>query len=129
MIRIADRVLKFGVPKEDIVVVGGGLLDALGLRESHDLDVMVRPEVFDALKKSGDYDTGISGDDEYCRKDEVEVWGTWYGETFDEVANGAVVHDGVRYLSPEKIIEFKQAKARPKDLADIELLKEYYDRD
>lgn len=50
---IFEELKKLEIPKEDFVVLGSGILSALGIREAKDIDLLVKPELFEKLKKDG----------------------------------------------------------------------------
>lgn len=116
------------LPPDELVICGGGILDALGLRKANDLDAIASPRLFEELQASGRYGCGRVDKDDYCRTDEIEIWRTYFGATYDEVVQTAVVIDGLRYASIDQTIKWKRQLGREKDLADIKLLEEYLER-
>lgn len=137
---INERLAASGLPTEGVIVCGSGILDALGLREAEDVDVIASKDLFAILQESGRYTCGHLDGDQYCRKgqveiggkivgepyDGVEVWGTWFGRSYNDVAEDVVAIGGLRYMSVADTIEWKSKKGREKDINDIALLKEYY---
>lgn len=123
-----DRVKLLNLPLEDIIVIGSGVMDALGIRSSGDVDLVVRKELFAALQDSGEWQKDMVHDEPVLRRDDVEVWLSWSnsGEpNFDELLANAVAIDGVWFVSPQFLLEWKKAKRRPKDIQDVALLEEY----
>ena len=121
---IVSRVKALGLPLDELVVIGSGLLDAYGLREASDVDLAVSEPLFEQLKKVGGYTLGIKHDDEVLIDNNVEIWRDWVA-SYEELAKDAVTVDGVRFASPAYIIERKQQRGWDKDLNDIRLLQEY----
>ena len=50
---IVERIKKLNLPVGHYVVVGSGVMDALGMRPAHDIDIAVTPELFKTLRTSG----------------------------------------------------------------------------
>jgi len=43
---IFERVKKLNLPLGEYVVIGGGILEALGIRNTNDVDIIVVPKLF-----------------------------------------------------------------------------------
>lgn len=121
---IVARVKALGLPLEEVIVIGSGLLDAYGLRDAHDVDLVVSKELFEQLKQADRFEKEIRHNDEVLLGDDLEIWLDW-GASFEDLMQQAVTVDGVRFAAPETIIEHKQQRGSEKDLNDIRLLREY----
>ncbi len=125
---IIDRVKSLGFPEGEYIIIGSGIMDALGLRESHDVDAVVSDKLFQELKTAGWKEQEQYGVHMLTHMD-VEVWPSWYHDglrlSLTQLIDRSVVIDGVRFVSPEFLLEWKQASRREKDLADIKILEEY----
>lgn len=56
---ITKKVQDLNLPENSFIVVGSGILSVLGIRESHDIDLIVSVEIFEQLKnKDGMLETG-----------------------------------------------------------------------
>jgi hypothetical protein len=121
---------KLGFPLGEYVIVGSGILGALGLRESRDLDVAVSEKLLKELRASGKWKEETRYNNRlFLVSDGVDVitqldWEN-YATTTQEAIDSALIIDGVPFLNIEEIIKFKTAVGREKDLKDIELLKKY----
>lgn len=125
--RFSDRVKALNIPLDQVVVIGSGLLDQLGLRTAHDVDLAVSPQILTAAKSSGEYECGVKGADRYCRKKGLELWSNWGEELpYDALVSKAIVDDGVRFVAPNTLIAKKRQRGTTKDLSDIALLEEHY---
>lgn len=120
-----------GVPLSAVTIGGSGVLGALGKKKVKDLDVNVDPKEFPKVLKHPDaaidemrpgqlrakFDTAAG---------EIEMFtGPWVVGEKDYMTDETPVVEmgGLRYWSPEHALEWKTQMNRPKDLADIELLK------
>jgi hypothetical protein len=124
-LRIFQQIRQLGLPDGQYIVVGGGLLVALGLLEwDEDIDVAVSQDVFEAYQnegwkteewqgkqvlKSGVYDIGVG-------------FGDW---SLEELLADALVLRGMPFISPTKLLAWKQQMNRPKDVEHIALLQKY----
>ncbi|MDB5166585.1 MAG: hypothetical protein JWM37_657 [Candidatus Saccharibacteria bacterium] len=106
------------------MVVGSGIMSALGLRQSHDVDLIVSSEVFEKLKADG-WQTGHIVDRPVIYKDNFDVGMYWAGQQLDYWLPKATWIGGVPYLPIEDVLEWKQQVGREKDAADIALIKSY----
>lgn len=124
---VAGHVKALQLPLDSIVVIGSGLLDVLGLRESADVDLVVTSSVFRKLGQDASYAKGVAHGEVFLEKDVYEIWQTW-GEgdegSLDTLWREGVTIDGVRFVSPECLIAWKRRRGLEKDLRDIELLEE-----
>jgi hypothetical protein len=121
-----DRVKASGLPLDEVVVIGSGLLDAYGLRESRDIDLVVSQSLFDILKQNPSYQIHSPRENvEVLLKDAYEIWVDWPPANFDQLKKDAVIINDVLFVNPHFLIERKAERGSEKDLADIVLLKGY----
>ena len=126
---IIERVKKLGFPASEYVVIGAGILDALGLRNTDDIDVAVTPNLLKKLRESGEWKEETRYGKLFLVGDKVDVitqlnWED-YPTTTEEAIRTATIIDGVPFLNIEQTIKFKTALGREKDFKDIELLKKH----
>lgn len=126
---ITERVRALNLPVTDYIVTCSGVLDALGLREASDIDLVVSEPLFEQLKSSG-WHEGISmlGDRELLN-DGVEAFLVWDNETpepnLTELKATEMVIDGIPFVSPERVMHWKRHLNRPKDQRDVMLLQQW----
>lgn len=122
---ILRQIERLGLATGQFLVVGSGILSALGIRQSNDCDIIVSAQHFDMLAAQG----GRLG----CHQDgtralyigDIEVMDDWFGEDITSLMPRAVEIDRVRYLSLDEVMSYKRKLGRSKDIADIELIKAY----
>lgn len=129
---VIEEVRKLDLPPREYLVLGSGILGALGIREIGDIDLLVTSQVFDKLRDAGwTYDEiEIEGKiREHLSKGDVEVYRDfWYGGNHSapgELIASPQVIDGIPFLPIHKLAEIKRVLARPKDLRDLELIDSY----
>ncbi len=123
---IFERVKKLGFPTGEYVIIGSGILAALGIRDANDIDVAVTPSLLKTLKDTGNWKEEIKWGKLFLVGDKVDVatqlnWED-YKTTTEEAINTATVINGIPFLNIKETILFKKALGREKDFKDIELL-------
>ena len=121
---ITKKVYGLNLPENSFIIVGSGILSALGIRESKDIDMIVSLDVFKDLKEQG---WAISNwpDQEIVTKDDFEVGTKWSELCVNELLINAVIIEGIPYLNLDDLKAWKLRKARPKDIEDITLIDTY----
>ncbi len=133
----AARVRQLDLPMDEIVVVGSGLLDLLGFRAAHDIDITASPRVFERLEA----DTRFTATEKYghsCLVNadaSVEVWPyfmDWVSDVpfdYESVSANSIMIDGIRCISPQFLLMWKRRARRDKDEADISFLTAYMQKE
>ncbi len=129
---IFEKVKSLNFPTGQYVVVGSGILEAKGIRETHDVDVVVTPELFEKCKTEGWEQvpwTYEKIDQIYLKKGEFEVYLDVncrdFNPTFSELIQRAETIDDITFASLQDTINFKRAYNKPKHLADLKLIEKY----
>lgn len=112
------------LPEGSFIVVGSGIIGALKIRESNDIDIVVDRDVYDTFEDLG-WGKGLWGDHVVYQKEPFEIGYDWYGENARDLLNRAQVVDGVPYLGLDEVYEWKKMKGREKDIRDLGLIDEY----
>jgi hypothetical protein len=121
---LKQRIAELNLSEGSYVVVGSGILGALNIRESNDIDLVVTEDVYQDIKKRG-WKQGLWGKDVVFQQDVFDIANDWYGEKTADLLRHAQIIDGVPYLSLDDVYEWKKTKGRKKDLRDLELIDEY----
>lgn len=128
----SERVKDLGLPLDQLIVIGSGLLDQLGIRAASDIDLVVSNELFNALKNDNAwiFENMTNGEIRYTNRDgSVEVWLGWdkKGESmsYDELLADSVVYDDVQFVSLNFLKDWKMWHRRDKDLVDVQLIDQY----
>lgn len=121
---VREQIASLGLPGGSYIVVGSGILGALHIRESNDIDLVVDKEVYDTFESLG-WNTGLWGEHVVYQRDFFDIGYDWYGENAQDLLKRAQVVDGVPYLSLDEVYEWKKAKGREKDVRDLVLIDAY----
>ena len=129
----SDRVKALDLPLEGCIVIGSGIMGELGLRESDDIDLIVKQGVFESLNdRDGWYRIEKHDRPEYIHDGhKAEAWLSWVSPgdaglvDFAALLPDTVVIHGVRFTSLSYIRAWKEWYGRNKDKADIALIDRY----
>lgn len=129
------KIYALDLNQNNSVVIGSGILQALGIRESKDIDMVVTQKMYDSLKKSGkfeEYKTQYKR--EVLKNGLFEIGTDWnvLGKSykFEDFENDSEIIDGVRYITLNFLYRakdswLKDGTARPKDIHDLKLIDKY----
>lgn len=148
-----ERLNETGLSKDDYIVLGSGVLQAKGIRKSGDVDLLVKKEVFENLKKNSEWELvekntikkeGLPKREyliKYFTSGKVELRKEFFISCFDKNFSGyfesypkfvnTELINNVRFESLKTVLMEKSYQAREKDLDDVLLIKKYletYDR-
>ena len=130
--RLMDRLHSLALPPGDYAVFGSGPLIVRGIIEAtNDLDVISRGAAWDRARHLGDVAYLEEHDVEVVSFDDgaITVGTSWaYGEfDIDRLIDPAETIDGLPFVRLEHVVRYKEAAARPKDLAHLAALANYQD--
>lgn len=122
---IFQKIKELNLPEGKYVIVGGGILVALGLLEwDDDVDICVAPDIFDNFQTQGWRQEEWVG--KPVLKHDVYDIGVDFGEwSLDDLLKDTVTINNIPFMSLEKLLTWKWQMKRPKDLRHIALIEEY----
>lgn len=120
-----QKIAGLNLPQNSYIVVGSGILGALGIRESNDIDLIVTEQAYRYVETLGWEKDSWGGNTVVFKKDVFDIGNDWYGKTAEDLLQHAEIVDEVPYLSLNDVYEWKKTKARDKDLRDLKLIDEY----
>mgnify|MGYP000845806798 FL=1 len=129
----ADRVKALNLPLDQIIVIGSGILDQLGIRPASDIDLAVSSDLMKKLsEESSDWIKKFDDNQRfYFVKDDgsAEVWDGWVFDgravSYDNLLDYAVEYDGVRFVNLEFLSRWKKWRSLEKDTQDVKLIDEW----
>lgn len=129
----ADKVKALNLPLDQIIVIGSGILDQLGIRPASDIDLAASSDLMKKLsEESSDWSKKFGYNQRfYFVKDDgsAEVWDGWdfdgQAVSYDDLLDYAVKYDGVRFVDLEFLRKWKSWRGREKDVRDVELIDEW----
>ena len=129
----ADKVKALNLPLDQIIVIGSGILDQLGIRPASDIDLAASSDLMKKLsEESGDWIKKFDDNQRfYFVKDDgsAEVWDGWdfdgQAVSDDDLLDYAVEYDGVRFVDLKFLRKWKSWRGREKDVQDVKLIDEW----
>lgn len=126
---IAKHIKEEKIPDGQYIVVGSGIMNALGIRESDDIDLVITPELYEELKSTTGWEEIKKHDYYVLLKGPFEAGVDWDSPSnqpnLEELKLDSTVVDGVTYTSLNKVRTWKQKLGRDKDKKDLILIDEY----
>lgn len=133
---IFEEIRKLNFPTGKYVVVGSGPMAVRKLREAHDIDIVVVPDLFEKCKNEGweavqwTYPERLG--QWYLKRGLVELFldvncGN-FNPTTEELIQRADVIDAIPFASLQDVVEFKRAYNKPEHDRDLKLIEEYLRR-
>ena len=112
------------------IVVGSGVLAALELREAGDVDVIVSPETFQRFEANPAWQRKTFDDGNYSLvRGGCELMLDWGSPdkkpNLQDLKQDECTLNGIPFISPSRLLAWKERARRPKDLKDIEILRTY----
>lgn len=129
-IEIAEKIKSLNLPLGKYAVVGGSVLAMHNIRESEDIDLIVKPEVYEQLKNLKKWKEVIrSNGSKVLLNNEFDVGIDWtmgdYSPDVSNLISEAEIIEGVPCLRLEEIATWKKAFGREKDIKDVQMIEEY----
>jgi len=129
---VLSELEKLALPEGSYMVMGSGILDALGIRKAHDVDLVVSDQIYTQLLTSGWSEKVSSDGHRGIEQGLIEAYPDWNDsdakvKTVDELLVEAQWVNGVPFNSLAKLSLYKERRGQEKDLADLELIRGYLD--
>jgi len=131
MYDIQEILNRYSLNINNSIIIGSGIMNALNIRESHDIDITVEQKSYDRLSKLPEFQVKKASGLNVLTTDILEI-GTAFPinnlskiYSFDELFQNSIVIDNVRYITLEFLLEIKKKWLREKDKRDIELIEKY----
>lgn len=129
----ADKVKALNLPLDQIIVIGSGILDQLGIRSASDIDLAASSDLMKKLsEESSDWIKKFDDNQRfYFVKDDgsAEVWDGWEFDgqvvSYDDLLDYVVEYDGVRFVNLEFLSRWKKWRSLEKDTQDVKLIDEW----
>jgi hypothetical protein len=131
---IKNKLIELGFNSNNCIVIGSGILNALNLRESKDIDIVVTHEKYKELSSNSQFKKEQKFGSEILTDELFEIMTTWnvIGKawTFSDLQDHSIVIEDVRYNTVEFLLDVKREwvsteEARQKDIDDIALMEKF----
>ncbi len=121
-LKYLNELIDLNLPADKYAVFGSGPMAVRGLRDNKDIDLIVKPPLWNALSKiypAMGTKTLLCGHLEIFRD-----WCPWFDDT-SLLIDKADIFDKIRFVQLDCVLAWKRAMNRPKDRTDIELIEKY----
>lgn len=121
-----EMVDRLGIKKDSYVVIGGAVLEALDLRSTNDVDMVVSDEAYAHYRDTLQWTEFVQDNGKkVLTHDGYNLMHTWMGKSFKRIRQNAFELKGVWFMDIDDLIEAKRHLGRRKDASDIALLQTY----
>lgn len=121
-----DMAKLLNIDSDEYVVIGGAVLEALGLRTTNDVDIAVSSKVYDHFHTEERWQEYVQDNGKkILSHNGYNMMHGWTGMRFGKLRDHAFLVDGVPLMDIQELIAAKKQLARKKDLSDIKLLETY----
>jgi hypothetical protein len=125
-----QKVKELNLPIGEYALFGSAPMGVRGLRECHDIDIIVTEKLWNDYKNKSEWKLmEIREDNNYfegLRNDDIELWKDWWpGWNVDKLIQEAEIIDGLPFVKLEEVIKWKRFRAREKDLKDVEIIEKF----
>ncbi len=116
------------------IVIGSGTMEALGIRRSRDIDLVVADAEYRRLQAAGNFDEKEVFGQIILFDEQLEIGISWsvldQEQDLAKLSEQSTTIDGVRYVSLEFLLSVKKSwssknDAHQKDRDDVQLIEQY----
>jgi tRNA A-37 threonylcarbamoyl transferase component Bud32 len=113
---------KLNFPLTDYAVFGSGPLAVHGIRESRDIDIIVKPRLWKEISKKYPLEKK-----DLIQIGNVEVYKNWmpWIKNSNKLIENADIIEGIKFVKLSKVSEWKKKYNREKDKIDLELIENF----
>jgi len=125
--KLFQRVKELKLPMGKYVLFGSAPLGIRGLKDCHDIDIVVTEDLWNEYKNKGWKIKIMPHGSQYLKNNEIELWRDWKPGQWDieRLIKEAEIISELPFVKLEYIIEWKKLNGREKDLKDIEVAEQF----
>lgn len=115
------------LPAGKFAIFGSGPMSIRGVRESYDLDIIVKQDLWDVLLEQ--YPTSLHHNPTCLKIGNVEIYRDWLklSDRINEMIDDAETIANFPFVKLIYVVEWKTQFGREKDIRDVELIRQYND--
>ena len=136
-INIKSKLAGLNLLTDNSIVIGSGIMNALNIRPSNDIDVVVSSSTYENLRTSGKFNVETKHGRQILTDSIFEIGKSWsvlgkdYNLTY--LLKESVIINDVHYITLDFLLSVKESwlqdeNVRQKDLEDVQLIKEHKTR-
>lgn len=120
-----EKLRSLNLPVSEYVVIGGGVMELLGIRETNDVDLVVSKSVYQDLEKKNWKEYVQDDGKNILTKDGYVVMRRWMGRDLKDLRRTAFKCQGIPVMGLDDLVDCKTILGRRKDLEDVLLIRTY----
>lgn len=114
-----DRIRALHLSPDEYMVIGGAVLDFLGIRETNDVDLVVSKETYKRLSKNNWKEYIQDDGKKILSRSGYKIMLHWMGKDLADLQKSSVEINGIPLMGLNDLVECKTQLGRKKDLKDI----------
>ncbi|MCD4756364.1 hypothetical protein K8R20_01985 [bacterium] len=118
---------QLNLPLGEFAIFGSGPMAVRGIRESNDIDIIVKQDLWDNLVKK--YPTSLHDNPDCLEIGNIEIMKCWLDSNIDfnidEMIDNAEILGDFPYVQLKYVVKYKKQSMREKDLSDLKLIEKY----
>lgn len=123
MVALLEELKHLHLPQDQFAIFGSDPLGIRQLRESKDLDLVVKPELWERLAKK--YPLREKSDSIAIGRIEIfPDWLPWFDDVNPLIDNADII-EGFHFVQLKYVLRLKKAMNREKDKKDIKIIERY----
>lgn len=123
-LELLNEVKKLNLPKDKFAVFGSGPLAIRGIRDSRDIDLIVKPDLWEDLTKKYPITDKYGGIIEIGEIEIFKDFKPWFDDV-EILIDDSDIFEGIRFVKLNYVLEWKKSFNREKDQNDIKIIKEF----
>ena len=136
-INIKSKLAGLNLLTDNSIVIGSGIMNALNIRPSNDIDVVVSSSTYENLRTSGKFNVETKHGRQILTDSIFEIGKSWsvLGKDYNltDLLKESVIINDVHYITLDFLLSVKESwlqdeNVRKKDLEDDQLIKEHKTR-
>ncbi len=116
------KLKKLNLPVEEYAIFGSGPLAIRGIRDSADIDIIVKLKLWKKLAKKYPQET-----ERLIKINSIDIcknWLPWIKNT-NELIDDAEIFERIRFVKLKHVLSWKKKYSRKKDKKDVQLIEQY----
>jgi len=126
--RLLHEVKNLGFPEDKFAIFGSGPLAIRDIRDSGDIDLVVKPEFWQELIKKFPITDKYGGIIEIGEVEVFKDWKPWF-EDANLLIDDADFFEGIRFVKLKYLLEWKKAFGRDKDKIDLPMIESLIEKE
>lgn len=123
--KLLIKLKELNLPKDKYAIFGSGPLAIHKIRDSQDIDIIVKPELWKELLKKY-----TPENEKLIKIGSIEIYKNWlpWFSNVNKLIDDAEIFNGIRFVQLKYLLIWKRAFGMEKDKQDVQLVESYLAR-